>query len=265
MTNYNETFIEINDLFLGIDGEGIGQGEPSLFLIFQGCSLKCKYCNRTETKNKGEGKTYSIYKLVHDEIIPTLKKYENIRRIVFTGGNAVEQDHLEDLVKYLILEFYKNPNIEKTRLHLEHNGIIDSIRGSADYSDDLNKLRMFNSIQFSIKTPEHLQQSDEDFKKHVLTLVKSVCDLNKTKKRDINFKFTITSKNDIDYYLNIINSCYQLKQSNIIIQPCFDRRNRLNDKVVENMLRIHELVINNKFGKLTRINININKALGYRY
>ncbi len=263
MTNYNEVYVQMNDAYISINGEGISQGQPALYLLFQGCSLKCKHCTRRDFQHPDRGVKHSVHSLVTDNIIPTLLKYDGVRRIIFTGGDPTEQPNLENLIKYLIANFYKHQNLDRTKLHLEHKGIIKSSRGTDDYSVELNKLRMFTSVQFALKTPTMYKHGKESFLKSTFSLAQGLEDFNKNRKRDVSYKFIITCNEDIDHYLKVINRIPQIKLTPITIQPYFDVRNKLNTNIIKLMDRVHDLIINNRFGTSAKINVNINKVLCY--
>jgi 7-carboxy-7-deazaguanine synthase len=44
--------MQITEIFLSIQGEGLQSGLPTLFIRFSGCNLRCTYC---DTKYSYEG------------------------------------------------------------------------------------------------------------------------------------------------------------------------------------------------------------------
>lgn len=92
--------LKLNEVFYSIQGEGIFQGEPTIFIRFHGCNLACSYCDTTYA-NKGKPKRivtpYILVKELH-------KKYNllNIRHICITGGEPlVQSEALYDLIGLL--------------------------------------------------------------------------------------------------------------------------------------------------------------------
>ncbi len=113
----------INSIFRSIQGEGIFTGWPATFVRFQGCNLKCPFCDTPEAipvaqegdiKGKlsaslveiGLGRTVAhILKVVHDNDL-----------IIFTGGEPCLQP-IEHLAAALAQE-------GSWPLHLETNGTL---------------------------------------------------------------------------------------------------------------------------------------------
>jgi 7-carboxy-7-deazaguanine synthase len=89
-------FLKITEIFSSIQGEGLRQGEPTLFIRLTGCNLKCDFCDTKYAWKGGE-------KLGVDEII---KRLENEQKkfpaqwVCITGGEPLIQD-LNALTKAL--------------------------------------------------------------------------------------------------------------------------------------------------------------------
>ena len=98
-----EIEIEINKIYPSIMGETNywGQGIPVTIIRFQGCSLKCRYCDTKEARKKGGGTLLKI-----KQILKEVKKYK-INRVLITGGEPLEQsDELQLLITMLHFEGY---------------------------------------------------------------------------------------------------------------------------------------------------------------
>jgi 7-carboxy-7-deazaguanine synthase len=94
--------LKIAEIFPSIQGEGLRQGEATLFIRFSGCNLKCSFCD-TKYAWK-EGRKYSIAQV--SEKINKLRHRFPARWICLTGGEPLLQD-LADLVKALKREGFK--------------------------------------------------------------------------------------------------------------------------------------------------------------
>lgn len=92
--------LEICEIFCSIQGEGLMQGVPSVFLRFPRCNLRCVWCDTQDLLSKGERTRYSIRELL--EIIALW----NCPHVVITGGEPVLEEHLSDLVSALKEEGY---------------------------------------------------------------------------------------------------------------------------------------------------------------
>lgn len=80
--------LNVNEIFLSIQGEGERAGELSIFVRLQYCNLKCKFCD-TEFNTGKQMRLKEIYQ----EII----KYK-CNTIIFTGGEPalqLKEDHVQ--------------------------------------------------------------------------------------------------------------------------------------------------------------------------
>lgn len=85
------------DTLGAVDGPGI-----RYVIFFQGCSLRCKYCQNRDTWDNCNGKNYTI-----DELIDRILKYKNYfvasgGGVTISGGEPLlQQDFLIELLKKL--------------------------------------------------------------------------------------------------------------------------------------------------------------------
>jgi organic radical activating enzyme len=94
--------LKIAEIFPSIQGEGLRQGEPTLFIRLAGCNLECSFCD-TKYAWK-EGQKYSTAQVL--ETINKLKHNFPARWVCLTGGEPLLQD-LDDLVKGLKKKGFK--------------------------------------------------------------------------------------------------------------------------------------------------------------
>jgi len=103
--------LRIVEIFPSLQGEGLRQGEPTIFVRLAGCNLKCSFC---DTKYAWRGGSEAS---VSDIAV----KVENIRRrfpvcwVCLTGGEPFLQD-LRPLVRLL--------KKQKLKIQVETNGTI---------------------------------------------------------------------------------------------------------------------------------------------
>ncbi len=94
--------LKITEIFSSIQGEGLRQGEPTLFIRFAGCNLKCSFCDTKYAWKQGH--PYSVSQVL-DEIKKKKQTYP-AQWICLTGGEPLVQD-IADLVRKLKKEGLK--------------------------------------------------------------------------------------------------------------------------------------------------------------
>jgi 7-carboxy-7-deazaguanine synthase len=88
--------LRVVEIFPSVQGEGLRQGEPTIFVRLAGCNLKCAFC---DTKYAWEGgRELSPEQVVH--IIKRIRKRFPADWVELTGGEPYLQD-LRRLVKLL--------------------------------------------------------------------------------------------------------------------------------------------------------------------
>lgn len=85
--------MKLKEIFYSIQGEGLSQGLPTIFIRFVGCNLRCKYCD-TSYAYRG-GKEMSI-----ENIVRVVKKIK-CKRVCLTGGEPLLQKDLLKLISKL--------------------------------------------------------------------------------------------------------------------------------------------------------------------
>lgn len=103
----------IIEKFLSVDGEGPSSGELATFIRFQGCNLRCSWCDTDYSWNSEN----ISEKLSAEDIYNYIKK-NNVNNVTLTGGEPLIQENIDELLS--IINEDKNLNI-----HIETNGSID--------------------------------------------------------------------------------------------------------------------------------------------
>jgi 7-carboxy-7-deazaguanine synthase len=80
--------LKIIEVFPSLQGEGLRQGEPTVFVRLAGCNLKCSFC---DTKPAWEGGTDYSAAAVADEVRRIRRRYP-ARWVCLTGGEPMLQD-----------------------------------------------------------------------------------------------------------------------------------------------------------------------------
>ncbi|MCM8772546.1 MAG: 7-carboxy-7-deazaguanine synthase QueE [Candidatus Omnitrophica bacterium] len=97
----------INEIFYSIQGEGLLQGLPFVFIRFTGCNLRCSWCDTKYAWENGK-------EMEAREILKEVEKFD-CKRVCFTGGEPYLQE-----IEYLF-EFLKRKNYW---ISVETNGTI---------------------------------------------------------------------------------------------------------------------------------------------
>jgi len=76
------------EIFSSVQGEGLRQGEPTLFIRFTGCNLRCSFC---DTKYAWEpGSDMSVERIM--QRVQAARKVFPARWVCLTGGEPLLQD-----------------------------------------------------------------------------------------------------------------------------------------------------------------------------
>lgn len=176
----------ISEIFYSIQGEGTRAGLPCVFIRFQGCELRCNWCDTPyalEIKQQEQ-------LLSFEEIIKNVKKY-NCNFVMFTGGEPLYHMGVNELIKWFCDNNYT--------VVIETNGHqpISDIDSRANFVMDIkcpsSKMDKFNNY--------------ENFK---------------FIKKDDEVKFVIMNREDFDFAVDIIIK-YDLNKiiDNILFSPVF--------------------------------------------
>jgi len=162
--------LNVNEIFYSIQGEGIHQGLPTVFVRLQGCNLRpcCTYCD-TEYAQEDGG-----YWLTIKEVIARIVSLSPSTgtRVCITGGEPLLQEEaLKDLVAHLnrfryALEVFSNGSLPKpdwwTRVH---SWVIDIKAPSSGvtslYAPSWFNSRVTDQIKLTVGTPEDLHFANE--------------------------------------------------------------------------------------------------------
>lgn len=179
--------LNINEIFIGIQGEGLYQGKNSLFIRFNGCNLKCKICDTKKTWS-GEDSL---------ELKDVKKNVDNNSHIVITGGEPLlYQDEIIGLfTKQDYKKFYE----------IETNGtILLECNGQRFTQGD--------KILFNISPKQNIERLDDENDEPIL--------IDQLKKLGINYivKFLLKNKEDFVYADEIVRE-YEIPDYKVFIQP----------------------------------------------
>ena len=103
----------IVEKFLSVDGEGPSSGELATFIRFQGCNLRCSWCDTTYSWDKE-----STLEILNAKEIYNYIKETGATNVTLTGGEPLIQENISELLDIL----NKDDNL---KIHIETNGAID--------------------------------------------------------------------------------------------------------------------------------------------
>ena len=87
--------LRINEIYRSIQGEGLLVGTPSVFVRFQGCNLRCPWCDQPEALSFG-GPSISL-----EEVIQKVSSF-GPKHVVITGGEPLAHREVVDLARELL-------------------------------------------------------------------------------------------------------------------------------------------------------------------
>jgi 7-carboxy-7-deazaguanine synthase len=88
--------LKVAEIFSSIQGEGLRQGEPTLFVRLSGCNLKCSFCDTKYAWREGKG--CSMLQILEE--IKRQRRRFPAEWVCLTGGEPLLQD-VTDLVQKL--------------------------------------------------------------------------------------------------------------------------------------------------------------------
>lgn len=169
----------IIERFVSIDGEGPLAGELAVFIRFEGCNLRCSWC---DTKYAWDG-SVATEELTPQEIYDYIKQ-TGINHVTLTGGEPLIQPKIKVLLDLLVAD--------KTLLvHVETNGAVairpfihtypvENLRYIVDYKlgssgmlgtmlvDNLEAVRPIDVYKFVIGSQADLAKAYEVIKTYEL-------------------------------------------------------------------------------------------------
>lgn len=141
--------INLSEIWLGIQGEGIYVGEQQLFIRTAGCSLMCQFCDTIKALSVpsccqvfGLPKDFILPNPVNiEQVVNLLSQIEKVySTICLTGGEPLIQ---VDALKWLLIGLKEK--ILNTRFYLETNGIL--------YQELASIINLIDIVSMDIKLP----------------------------------------------------------------------------------------------------------------
>lgn len=209
----------IIEKFISIDGEGPTAGELAVFIRFQGCNLRCSWCD-TVYSFESENITETLSGIQIYEYIKSTK----VKNVTLTGGEPLIQHGICDLLELL------NNDLE-LKVHIETNGSIDIEPFKTKYKN----------ISFIV---------DYKLPKSDMTHTMNENNLSCVDKNDV-YKFVVASISDLEGANDIIKKYNLDLKTNVYLSPVFgsivlsDIVDFMKDNLLNNVVfqvQLHKIV-----------------------
>lgn len=92
----------VNEIFYSIQGEGSRAGMPCVFVRFQGCLLRCTWCDTPYALDRKKTETIMTAREILDKA-----KSNNCKFLMLTGGEPLEQEYIGEFTKLAADEGYE--------------------------------------------------------------------------------------------------------------------------------------------------------------
>ncbi len=164
----------IVEKFLSIDGEGPSSGELATFIRFQGCNLRCSWCDTTYSWDKA-----STCEVLSAQKIYNYIKENKVNNVTLTGGEPLIQKNIDELLELL------NQDNELT-VHIETNGAVNI----EPFKNKFNKKNISYIVDFKLPSSKMTNKMDLN-------------NLNVIGSTDV-YKFVIGSDEDLQMAYEIV-------------------------------------------------------------
>lgn len=181
----------IIEKFLSIDGEGPTAGELATFIRFQGCNLRCSWCDTKYSWSKND----ITEKLSSDEIYNYIKS-NRVSNVTLTGGEPLIQENIEELLEIL-------SNDDELTVHIETNGAINI----GNFKEAIKGYNISYIVDFKLPSSNMTEKMDME-------------NLNLVSKNDV-YKFVVGSKEDLQKAYEIITEYDLTSKCLVYLSPVF--------------------------------------------
>ena len=98
----------VNEIFNSLQGEGLTQGAPTIFIRFAGCNLACSWCDTKYAQGHTDSTEMNV-----SAIVDRVRRLTPSRRhvVCITGGEPLIQNHID--LEDLILSLHRDCRIQK--------------------------------------------------------------------------------------------------------------------------------------------------------
>lgn len=185
-----------------IQGEGLLQGMPSIFIRLYGCNLNCKWC---DTIYEDEYREYQLFSI--DEILEKINIYST-KYVVITGGEPLLSENIDLLINGLKEKSYHitvetNATIIK-KIKCDLVSMSPKLSNSNPYSQESSKYNKYEKIRINYNA---INYYIENYKYQI--------------------KFVVTTKEDISEIKNILQKLNTYDILNVLAMPMSSSKKEL--------------------------------------
>lgn len=192
--------MKIVEMFVSLQGEGLHQGMPAMFIRFAGCNLSCLWCDTNYSHDENIGCEMTV------EGVCNAVTDSGVSYVCITGGEPLLQK--DELLKLLASLHEKNIMID-----IETNG-----------TQPFAEVQRFANIEMDVKCPSSGEKSD-------LSLIKLL-------RANDALKFVVGDEADYLYMKKILEENLWCKAS-VYVTPVYGADvKRLSDAIVRDLLPV---------------------------
>jgi len=181
----------IIEKFLSIDGEGPTAGELATFIRFQGCNLRCSWCDTNYSWTEQD----ITEKLTSEEIYRYIKK-NKVDNVTLTGGEPLIQNNIEELLLILSKD-------DQLKVHIETNGAVNI----GKFKQAVKGENISYIVDFKLPSSNMTEKMVME-------------NLNLVSKNDV-YKFVVGSKEDLAKAYEIITKYDLVSKCLVYLSPVF--------------------------------------------
>lgn len=184
---------QVVEKFMSIDGEGPSAGEIATFIRFQGCNLRCAWCDTSyswKTENTNE---FMGAKQIYDYI-----KENGSTNVTLTGGEPLIQKEIDELLELLSKD-------KDLIIHIETNGSVDIRPFKKRHTGD----NFIYIIDYKLPSSK-------------MTDLMYLQNLNHVEKTDV-YKFVIGNRKDLQYAFDILKKYNLTDHCQVYFSPVFGK------------------------------------------
>ena len=188
--------MKVVEKFVSINGESSRAGELAVFIRFQGCNLRCSYCDTMWA---------NVASCPFDEMTPQeIGNYvcsTGVKNVTLTGGEPLLQKDMHELIGHLIKDC-------KVRVEIETNGSVDLCTfAGIEYKGEV--VRPVFTMDYKSKSSGYEEAMNLENFRYL--------------KADDTVKFVVGSEEDLDKAKEIINTYNLVGKCNIYLSPIFGK------------------------------------------